>query len=97
MSCRRYIVAYDIRNPNRLRRVHKTMKTFGYSMQYSVFICDLDNMEKYDLLGQIGDIINHSVDSIAIMDLGEADHRGKECFEFMGAHQALRQRGPQIV
>lgn len=97
MSRRRYLVAYDIRQDGRLRRVHKTMKTFGYPMQYSVFICDLDDIEKYHLLEQIGDIINHSVDSVAILDLGEADSRGQECFEFMGHSKPLPQRGSRIV
>lgn len=97
MTRRRYLVAYDIRQDGRLRRVHKTMKAFVYPTQYSVFICDLDNMEKYDLLEQIGDIINHSVDSIAILDLGDAEHRGQECFEFMGHSKPLPKRGPQIL
>ena len=73
------------------------MKAFGYPMQYSVFICDLDDMEKYDLLEQIGGIINHDVDSIAILDLGDAERRGQECFEFMGRSHPLPKRGPQIV
>ena len=46
MSRRRYVVAYDIREPRRLRKVHSTMKAFGYALQYSVFVCDLDDMEK---------------------------------------------------
>jgi CRISPR-associated protein Cas2 len=73
------------------------MESFGYPLQYSVFVCDLDNVERYEMLGRIGEIINHDVDSVAIMDVGDVDRRGQECFEFMGAHRALPQRGPQIV
>ena len=46
MSRRRYVVAYDIREPKRLRQVHSAMKAFGYPLQYSVFVCDLDGMER---------------------------------------------------
>ena len=42
---KRYLLAYDIRDSKRLRQVHKIMKSFGWPMQYSVFICDLDAME----------------------------------------------------
>lgn len=97
MSRRRYLVAYDIREDKRLRRIHKTMKSFGYALQYSVFVCDLDNVEKYEMLGKIGDIIHHDADSVAVMDLGDADRRGQECFEFLGSHRPLPQGGPQIV
>lgn len=97
MSRRRYVVAYDIRDSRRLHRVHKTMKSFGYALQYSVFVCDLDNIEKYELLERVGDIISHDVDSVAVMDLGDVSRRGQECFEFLGRHRPLPTRGPQIV
>ena len=41
----RYLVSYDISDPKRLRQVHKTVKDFGWPMQYSVFICDVDAVE----------------------------------------------------
>lgn len=97
MARRRYVVAYDIRNPTRLRRVHKTMKCFGYPLQYSVFICDLDAREKITMRQEVGEIINHRADSIAIVDLGDAEGRGQECFEFMGTNRGLPISGPQIV
>ena len=51
---RRYLVAYDIREDKRLRRVHKTMKGYGWSLQYSVFICDLDTMELLAMRSDLG-------------------------------------------
>ena len=73
------------------------MKSYGYPLQYSVFICDLDASEKITMRQEIGDIINHRADSIAIIDLGEAERRGQECFEFMGTNRDLPIRGPQVV
>lgn len=94
---RRYLVAYDIRDDVRLRRVHKIVKGFGWSMQYSVFICDLDRMELYELQGKLGDVIHHGMDSVAFVDLGEPGERGRQCFEFMGAVPRLPTSGPIVI
>jgi len=36
-----HLVAYDIRQPKRLRQVAKTCEDFGIRVEYSVFECDL--------------------------------------------------------
>jgi len=36
-----HLVAYDIANPKRLRRVAQTCEDFGIRVEYSVFECDL--------------------------------------------------------
>lgn len=43
------LVAYDIRAPNRLRKVAKTCEDFGIRVEYSVFECDLPET-LYELL-----------------------------------------------
>ena len=35
---RRWIVAYDIRDPKRLRKVYEVVRDHGDRLQYSVFI-----------------------------------------------------------
>jgi CRISPR-associated protein Cas2 len=45
----RYLLTYDIREPRRLRRVHQVAKDFGDPLQYSVFVCDLTEIELLDL------------------------------------------------
>lgn len=94
---RRYLVCYDIREPGRLRRVHKTMKSFGWSMQYSIFVCDLDTMEVIDLRRRMGDIIHNTQDSVAIVDCGEPSERGRACFSFMGVASPLPTSGPVVL
>ena len=94
---RRYLVAYDIRDDHRLRRVHKTVKAYGWSMQYSVFVCDLDRIELRDLQSKLGDVIHHRQDAVAFIDLGEPQDRGRRCFEFMGAAPTLPNSGPVII
>jgi len=97
MERRRYLVAYDIREDSRLRQIHKAMKGFGYALQYSVFVCDLDAMEKGNMMVALADVINQKVDSIAIVDLGEATRRGMECFEFLGPNRGLPGSSARIV
>ena len=97
MTRRRYVVAYDIRDAVRLRRVHKAMRSFGYTLQYSVFICDLDVGEKLDLKRQVREVMHLAEDSVVLIDLGDPDARGQECFEFLGPSRGLPRRGPLIV
>jgi CRISPR-associated protein Cas2 len=97
MARRRFLVAYDIRDERRLRLVHKTMKGFGWAMQYSVFVCDLDVMELLDLKTALGNVIDHRVDSLAFVDLGAPAERGRTCFEFMGSAPRLPTSGPLIL
>lgn len=40
-----YLVAYDIREPARLKRVAKHLKGFGERVQYSIFRCRLRKRE----------------------------------------------------
>lgn len=94
---KRFLVAYDIRDEKRLRQVHKTMKGFGWAMQYSVFICDLDSMEMTSMKMALGGVIHHGADSIAVIDLGPPADRGQRCFQFMGIAPQLPTSGPVII
>jgi len=44
-----HLVAYDIRNPRRLRKVAKVCEDYGIRVEYSVFECDLAE-EHFDRL-----------------------------------------------
>lgn len=85
----RYLLAYDIRDKRRLRRVHQVAKAWGYPLQYSVFICDLTRSEllmmKNDLSGEMSVV----QDSVGIFDLGPPDGRGVKCVEFIGESRDL--------
>ena len=94
---KRYLVCYDIRDPGRLRRVHRTMKSFGWAMQYSIFVCDLDSIELYALREAIGRIIHHQMDNVAMVDCGDPKDRGRSCFEFLGPMPELPTAGPVVL
>jgi CRISPR-associated protein Cas2 len=80
----RYIVSYDISDPNRLRRVFRTMKGFGDPLQLSVFRCDLSSAERVLLIEAISKVINHREDQVMIIDIGPVDGRGQDRIETIG-------------
>lgn len=62
MARLRYLVAYDISDDRRLRAVHSCVKGFGYPLQYSVLVCDLDKSELISLKWSLGNLIAHDED-----------------------------------
>lgn len=93
----RYLVGYDIRDSFRLRRTHGVVQSYGYSLQYSLFVCDLTKSEKIRMQARLGDIMKANVDSIVFVDLGPARFRGSDCFEFMGTREALPTDGEATI
>ncbi|WP_136193446.1 CRISPR-associated endonuclease Cas2 [Actinomyces procaprae] len=91
---RRYLIAYDIRKPGRLRRICKLMEANGERLQYSVFICDLNRTELVRLRADSEEIMNLDEDSVVIVDLGEL---GEDRFTFVGRRAGLPTQGAQIV
>lgn len=72
MSEHFYIVAYDISNSKRWRKVYKTMKGYGAWLQLSVFQCRLDKIKYLKMESQLKEIVNHAEDHIIIVDIGPA-------------------------
>lgn len=44
-ECKTWLVAYDIREPRRLRRVHRLLRKKGLAAQYSVFTVEADDVQ----------------------------------------------------
>ena len=97
MARQRYLVGYDIGEPKRLRNVHKVMCGYGDPLQYSVFVCDLDGVERLYMQQDLADIIHHNEDRVLIVDLGPARTRGEECLTFMGVKPVLPNGEAAIV
>ena len=83
----RYLVAYDVSNPRRLRRVHRTMKGFGEGVQYSVFRCDLTDVQKMQLKEALTREIHHGEDRVMMVDLGPAEGRAAWAFDYLGRQE----------
>jgi len=51
------VVSYDIEDDKRRGRVHRTLKSFGQWVQYSVFECDLTRAQYLVLRHRLDDYV----------------------------------------
>lgn len=65
----KYLLAYDVRDPRRLARTHKTMKDWGLPVQYSVFELLLTGAEVETMWDQVGAEIDPTVDWVVLYRL----------------------------
>ncbi len=79
-----YLVCYDIEDDKRLRRAFKTCRNFGEHLQYSVFECDLNPMEKVQLETALSQVINQDEDQVLFVSLGPAEGRGDRVITAIG-------------
>ena len=70
---RRYLITYDISHDRRRDRVHRALLDHGDRVQYSVFLCELDERERIRLRARLDPLINHREDQILTIDLGSAE------------------------
>jgi CRISPR-associated protein Cas2 len=95
MARRRYLVAYDIREDRRLRAVAACMEGYGTRIQYSVFVCDLSDREVLMMRGDLAQLMKVSVDSVMVVDLGQAGDSSR--FLFIGHHERLPASSAVVV
>lgn len=69
-----YIVAYDIRDDKRWRRVFRAMHGFGQWLQLSLFQCRLDRIRLLEMEAALREVANQREDHVLIVDLGPADN-----------------------
>lgn len=97
MQRRRYLLAYDISDDKRLRRVLDVAKDFGLRLQYSVYLCDLDPMERVGLRVALRLVIDERIDRVAIVDLGDVERLDSQSWEFLGRRPELPSTGARIL
>lgn len=88
----RYLVCYDIAHPKRLRRVEKTVRSFGSRLQYSVFDCPLDDLGLEHLKSLLAGEINTEEDQILFVSLGPEHGNASFRIDSMGAPYQMRSR-----
>lgn len=64
-----YIVAYDISDPKRLRKVATTCEDFGCRKQFSVFLCRLSATDMVRLRSRLYDLIDLKADQVLFIPL----------------------------
>jgi CRISPR-associated protein Cas2 len=91
-----YIVAYDIADPRRWRRIFRLMNGYGEWVQLSVFQCSLSRRRRIELKLALEEILNHAADHVVILDLGPAASL-RPRVESLGKPFTVIERGPVIV
>ena len=71
---RRYLITYDVADDKRRMNIFKALRNRGDHVQYSVFICELNEREYASLRGELKEYVNHNQDQVLILDLGLADN-----------------------
>ena len=79
-----FIVSYDICDPKRLRRVHKTCKGFGEPWQFSIFFCVLKPIDRVRLQMELEEVINSKKDQVLIIDLGQNEETARSAAVSLG-------------
>lgn len=90
-----YLVCYDIRDPKRLRRVHKILKGYGEPWQLSVFFCVLKDIDYVRLQTNLKEQMNLKEDQAVILDLGSSEKNAREAATVIG--QPLPEQDSGIV
>lgn len=92
-----YLVAYDIRDPKRLRKIYVKMRGYGEAIQYSVFLCRLSKTEKMLMLSDLVVLIKTNEDSIIIIPLGRSSKEDISDIEFIGVKRDITEYSSFIV
>lgn len=92
-----YLVCYDIRDPQRLRRVHKTMKGYGESWQYSVFFCVLKDLDRVRMQSDLEAIMNLRDDQALIIDMGPDEGSSRDAISTLGPSLPRQAVGVVVV
>jgi len=92
-----FLVCYDIRDPKRLRKVHRFVKAYGEGWQYSVFYCTLKSIDRVRLENGLREIVNLKEDQILIVDLGSNEEAARESSTFMGVGIPEQESGTIVI
>jgi len=77
-------VSYDVSDDKRRTRVFKTLMDTGDHVQYSVFLCELNDREFAELRGRLAETINHRQDQVLLLDMGRVDSELTSTLQYIG-------------
>ncbi len=92
-----WMVAYDIRDPTRGRRVHRLMRGFGDRIQYSVFRCILSDLQVARLKDRLVRVLKPSEDQVILVPLGAPTGRAARGIVTLGVSLDEPERVVRII
>ncbi len=92
-----YLVCYDIREPKRLRHVHKVMKGYGEPWQYSVFFCVLRDIDRVRMQSDLENEMNLKEDQALILVLGEDETASRQAATTIGQYLPKQNGGTVVI
>ena len=92
-----YVVTYDIADDKRLRRVFNLMRGYGDHVQYSVFRCELSDVERTELMIRLADIIKHDEDQVLFFPLGPAGGERETNIRALGLPYTPVEHAPLVI
>ncbi|MFA0465426.1 CRISPR-associated endonuclease Cas2 [Vibrio breoganii] len=69
----KYIIAYDIASPKRLKRIHKTLQGYAIPVQYSIFYAELNSHMLQEMRSDVIQVIDSSEDDVRIYPINDFD------------------------
>lgn len=79
----RYLLCYDVRDDARLRRTARVAESYGYRLQYSVFLCDLTAIQRIRLERDLREVLNLGADRAMLVDLGPPGRHSRRRFHWV--------------
>lgn len=92
-----YLVCYDIRDPKRLRGVHRLLKGYGEAWQFSIFFCVIRGIDRVRLQADLAEMVNQSEDQAIILDLGTDEEAAREAATVIGRPLPEQDTGIVVV
>lgn len=78
------LITYDISDDKRRTAVFKTLMSQGDHVQFSVFLCSLNTLERASLRARLAGLINAAADQVLLVDLGPAPSAVEAVVECIG-------------
>jgi len=92
-----FLVCYDIRDPKRLRRVHKVLRGYGKAWQFSVFFCVLKDIDRVRLQSDLKEQMNQKDDQVIILDLGLNETEARKAATVIGQPLPKQERNIVVI
>lgn len=80
---KRYLAAYDIKDPKRLLKISKVFSCYGVRVQKSLFEIECTEQVIQDIRKEIKEIIDTQKDCVAFIEICVQDWQKKEMYGIM--------------